>query len=114
MLRRELRAGISIHPTPSVVLRCILPRMESASSDPELQGRLRWLGIGTGQHASVCSHGRQGRLRRLPGYDLLRPVLLELKRQYPQCGSEPNEPVRWLPALAQFYSEASGCRSANL
>ena len=76
----ESRPGMSIHPTPSVAPRRILPMMDSASTDSELRHWLRWAAEGGNTPIFVRTVANAALIACSPDYALLRPVLVELKR----------------------------------
>ena len=58
--------------------------MDSANTDPELRDWLRWASESANTPVFVRSVAEAALISCLPDYTLLRPVLLELKRRYPQ------------------------------
>jgi hypothetical protein len=75
-------------------------------STPQLEGRailwtmelhrwLCWTSEGGNAPAFVRTVGEAARMACLPEYELLRPVLLELKRRYPE--PEPGKPPNFTP-----------------
>ena len=60
--------------------------MDSAHTDPELSQWLRWASELDHTPAFVRTVAEAARMSCMPDYVLLRPVLLELKRRYPEAG----------------------------
>jgi hypothetical protein len=58
--------------------------MDSAHTDPELSQWLRWASEGGNTPMFVRMVAEAARMACMPDYVLLRPVLLELKRRYPE------------------------------
>jgi hypothetical protein len=58
--------------------------MLSASTDPELRHRLRWAAESGNTPMFVRRVAEAALIACLPDYELLRPVLVELKRRYPE------------------------------
>ena len=58
--------------------------MDSANTDPELRQWLRWALEGGKVPVFVRTVAEAALLACIPDYLLLRPVLLELKRRYPE------------------------------
>jgi hypothetical protein len=58
--------------------------MDSANTDPELRGWLRWAAEGGNTPTFVRKVAEAALIACTPDYELLRPVLLELKRRYPE------------------------------
>jgi hypothetical protein len=58
--------------------------MDSAHTDPELSQWLRWASEQGRTHAFVRMVAKAALMACTPDYVLLRPVLLELKRRYPE------------------------------
>jgi hypothetical protein len=58
--------------------------MLSASTDPELRSWLRWAAEEGNTPSFVRKVADATLIACLPDYELLRPVLLELKQQYPE------------------------------
>ena len=56
--------------------------MVSANTDPELRKWLRWASEGGNTPTFVHTVAEAAFLACTPDYELLRPVLLELKRRY--------------------------------
>jgi len=56
--------------------------MSSAYTDPELQDWLRWASESGNTLSFVRTVAEAAFIACSPDYDLLRPVLLELKRRY--------------------------------
>ena len=97
-LKREIHGGFS----PQVSRRQfhwrgILSRMDSANTDPELRHWLRWVSDSASTPMFVRTVAEAALIACSPDYVLLRPVLLELKRRYPEGLSKPKEPakLRW-------------------
>jgi hypothetical protein len=66
--------------------------MDSANTDPELRDWLRWASESAKTPVFVRTVAEAALVACLPDYALLRPVLVELKRQYPEgCGSHEIE-----------------------
>ncbi len=63
--------------------------MLSANTDPELRDWLRWAAEGGNTPMFVRTVAEAALMACTPDYVLLRPVLLELKRQHPQPGKHP-------------------------
>jgi hypothetical protein len=57
----------------------------SANTDPELRQRLRWAFEGGKLPVFVGTVAEVAFLACVSDYELLRPVLLELKRRYPEA-----------------------------
>jgi hypothetical protein len=62
--------------------------MPSANTDPELRSWLRWASEGGNTPSFVRKVAEAARVACTPDYRLLRLVLVELKRRYP----EPSQP----------------------
>jgi len=60
--------------------------MDSAHTDPALSQRLRWASEEGTAPAFVRKVAEAALVACSPDYELLRPVLLELKRRYPEPG----------------------------
>jgi len=60
-------------------------RVYSANTDPELQDWLRWASESGEAPNFIRTIAEAASIPDLPNYALLRPVLLELKRQYPRA-----------------------------
>jgi hypothetical protein len=58
--------------------------MTSANTDPELRGWLRWASESGNAPAFVRTVAEAALVACVPDYELLRPVLVEVKRRYPQ------------------------------
>lgn len=58
--------------------------MDSANTDPELRDWLRWASEGGRTPMFVRTVATAARMACSPDYALLRPLLLELKRRYPE------------------------------
>ncbi len=58
--------------------------MDSANTDPELHDWLRWAADGGNTPMFVQTVAEAALIACLPDYELLRPVLMELKGRYPQ------------------------------
>ena len=58
--------------------------MHSANIDPELRQWLRWASEGSNTPMFVRRVAEAALIACSPEYELLRPVLLELKRRYPE------------------------------
>jgi hypothetical protein len=58
--------------------------MDSANNDIELRGWLRWAAEGGNTPMFVRTVAEAALIACTPDYELLRPVLVELKRRYPQ------------------------------
>jgi hypothetical protein len=58
--------------------------VDSAYTDPELRDRLRWASEGGNVPMFVRTVAEATRMACAPDYVLLRPVLAELKRRYPE------------------------------
>jgi hypothetical protein len=56
--------------------------MNSANTDLELRDWLRWASEDGNAPAFVCTVAEAALLACVPDYELVRPVLLELKRRY--------------------------------
>jgi len=78
--------------------------MDSASTDPELRDWLRWVSKGGTTPMFVSKVADAASAACIPDYELLRPVLLELKRRYPEPPPARLRPV--LLALKRRYPEA--------
>jgi hypothetical protein len=102
---------MSIHPAHSLARRGILPMMDSASTDLELRDWLRWASESGSTPVFVRTVAEAALIACSPDYALLRPVLLELKRRYPEGWRSnlgvigrhhgrgaPNPPARAIPA----------------
>jgi hypothetical protein len=59
--------------------------MHSANTDPELRQWLRWVFESGNMPIFVRTVAEAALLACVPDYELLRPVLLELKRRYPEA-----------------------------
>jgi len=59
--------------------------MDSANTDPELRQWLRWASEGGKVPVFVRTVAEAALIACVPDYLLLRPVLLELKRRYPEA-----------------------------
>jgi hypothetical protein len=64
--------------------RCILPVMDFPHNDTELHRWLRWVFESRKPPCFVCTVAEAALGACMPDYLLLRPVLLELKRQHPE------------------------------
>jgi hypothetical protein len=64
--------------------------MDSAHNDPELSQRLRWASESGSTPTFVRTVAEAALMACSPDYALLRPVLVELKRRYPE--PEPGKP----------------------
>ena len=69
------------NPCPVVKSLCV---MDSAPTDPGLSQRLRWASKGGNTPRFVRMVAEAALMACKPDYILLRPVLLELKRRYPE------------------------------
>jgi hypothetical protein len=58
--------------------------MDSAGTDPELRDWLRWASEWGTTPMSVSKVADAASAACIPDYELLRPVLVELKRRYPE------------------------------
>ena len=67
--------------------------MYSAYTDPKLRQWLRWASESAKVPSFVPTVAEAALLACSPEYELLRPVLLELKRRYPEAGGERSVPV---------------------
>lgn len=65
--------------------------MDSANTDPELRDWLRWASDSARTPCFVRRVAEAALIACIPDYLLLRPVLLELKRRYPE--PEPGKPL---------------------
>ena len=70
--------------TPQLDWRGIFSLMDSAHTDPELSQWLRWASESAKTPVFVRTAAEAALLACLPDYVLLRAVLLELKRRYPE------------------------------
>ncbi len=61
------------------------------SADPELREWLRWASEGGNTPMFVRTVAEAALMACTPDYVLLRPVLLELKRRYPQPAKHPYD-----------------------
>jgi len=59
--------------------------MESANTDPELRHWLRWASEGGKVPKFVRTVAEADLIACIPDYELVRPVLLEPKRRYPEA-----------------------------
>jgi len=66
--------------------------MDSASTDPELRGWLRWASEWGTTPMFVSKVADAASAACIPDYELLRPVLLELMRQHPEPPPGPAAP----------------------
>jgi len=64
--------------------RGIFSLMDSANTDPELTHWLHWAEEGGKVPMFVRTVATAARMACMPDYALLRPVLVELKRRYPE------------------------------
>jgi len=71
--------------------RGIFSLMDSANTDPELTHWLHWAEEGGKVPMFVRTVATAARMACMPDYVLLRPVLVELKRQHPE--PEPGRPL---------------------
>ena len=62
----------------------ILSLMDSPRNDPELHRWLRWVFESRKPPCLACTVAEAALIACMPDYLLLRPVLLELKRQHPE------------------------------
>ncbi|MGD0008474.1 MAG: hypothetical protein ABSE93_08025 [Terriglobia bacterium] len=62
--------------------RRILPRVDSAHTSPKLRQWLRWVSESGSTPMFVCMVADAALIARSPDYELLRPVLIALKRRY--------------------------------
>jgi hypothetical protein len=58
--------------------------IDSAHTDPELSQWLRWASEGGNTPMFVRTVTEAARMACMPDYVLLRPVLVELRRRYPE------------------------------
>jgi hypothetical protein len=101
--------------------------MHSANTDPELRKCLRWAAEGGNTPMFVRIVAEADLIACLPEYELLRRVLLELKRLHPQPQpgpAAPNDPelYGWLcwasmgrnaPSFVRVLAEAAICACAG-
>ena len=81
---------------PSLARRCILSMMLSANTDPELSQWLRWATESGDTPMFVRKVADASLIACSPDYVLLRPVLVELKRRYPEWrGQGKGLPAHW-------------------
>lgn len=59
--------------------------MDSANTDPELRQWLRWASESGKVPMFVRTAAEAALLACIPDYELLRPVLVELKRRHPEA-----------------------------
>jgi hypothetical protein len=79
--------------------------MDSANTDAELRGWLRWAAEGGNTPAFVRRVAEAALMACTPDYELLRPILVELKHQHPE---PPHGPAASLdPELFGWLSWAS-------
>jgi hypothetical protein len=100
--------------------------MDSANTDPELRQWLRWASEWGTTPMFVSKVADAASAACIPDYELLRPVLLELKRQHPQPAPGPAAPddpdlFGWLcwvsrggsvPSFVGTLAEAAFCACA--
>jgi hypothetical protein len=100
--------------------------MDSAGTDPELHAWLRWASEWGTTPMFVSKVAYAACLACLPDFEMLRPVLLELKRQHPgpppgPAASDDPELCGWLrwtsegghvPSFVQTLAEAAFCACA--
>jgi hypothetical protein len=79
--------------------------MDSANTDPELHRWLRWASERGNAPAFVRRVAEAALIASMPDYLLLRPVLLELKRQHPE--PEPGPAALDDPELRDWLCWAS-------
>jgi len=91
--------------TPQFDLRGILSLMDSANTDPELAHWLRWASESGSAPRFVRTVAEAALMACSPDYVLLRPVLLELKRQHPE--PEPGQAALDDPGLRDWLRWAS-------
>ena len=60
--------------------------MVAANTDPELRDWLRWAAESGNTPMFVSMVAQAALIACSPDYQLLRPVLLDLKRRYPEVG----------------------------
>jgi hypothetical protein len=60
--------------------------MLSAATDPELRDWLRWAAEGGNTPSFVCMVAQAALIACSPDFEMLQPVLSELKRRYPEPG----------------------------
>jgi hypothetical protein len=101
--------------------------MDPAHTDPELRDWLRWAEEEGKVPAFVRTVAEAARMACIPDYLLLRPVLIELKRQHPEPPRGPDalddpELARWLqwatrggnvPSFVLALVEAAICACAG-
>jgi hypothetical protein len=101
--------------------------MESANTDLDFRGWLRWAAEGGNTPVSVRRAAEAALIACSPDYAMLRPALLELKRQHPEPSPGPAAPddlqLRgWLcwastgghvPSFARALAEAALCATAG-
>lgn len=68
--------------------------MDSAFTDPELRDWLNWADDESKVPAFVRTVAKAALIACSPDYELLRPVLVELKRRYPEAAARVQEPGR--------------------
>jgi len=85
--------------------RGILSVMDSPHNDTELHRWLRWVSESRKPPYFVCTVVEAALVACMPDYLLLRPVLLELKRQHPE--PEPGSAAPADPELSQWLRWAS-------
>jgi hypothetical protein len=101
--------------------------MDSTTTDPELRQWLRWASELGNAPAFVRKVADAACLACLPEYELLRPVLMELKRLHPQPQPDPaapGDPELWgwlcwasgganAPSFVRVLAEAAFCACAG-